>query len=322
MTVTRLLGFVWYRLNAYRVFPPLRVRPSLFRRSRLREVTGFSVYMLVQNVSNRLNYATDPMVIAAFLGTGAVAVWTVAQRLAEMTLRLTNQLNEVLFPVVVECDSAQRHDRLRELLLHGTRLSLALALPVGGVLMILADPVVVGWTGPHFRRRPYCVQLLALTVLVRVGTATAGTVLRGAGHHRLLANSNLVRSPGQHRAEYRPRPHARAARRGRRDSDPGRDPRLRDPGSGGLRAGGRAARAFCDGSGLAGAVARRVIALGGLALVRHRIAASLLACFGFGIGVGVLYLLLFIGVAIGRVDRVRYLGKLRGLTPRPALKVA
>ena len=321
MTVTRLLGFVWYRLNAYRVFPPLRVRPSLFRRARLREVTGFSVYMLVQNVSNRLNYATDPMVIAAFLGTGAVAVWTVAQRLAEMTLRLTNQLNEVLFPVVVECDSAQRHDRLRELLLHGTRLSLALALPVGGVLMILADPVVVGWTGPHFQAAAVLVQLLALNVLVRVGTATAGTVLRGAGHHRLLASSNFVAAlvniglsivlvrthglPGVAVATLIP-----VSVRGFAVLVPVACARA------GVRLGHFAMEAVWP------ALWPAAIALGGLALVRHRVAGSLLACFAFGIGVGVLYLLLFIGVAIGRVDRVRYLGKLRGLTPRPALKVA
>ena len=53
MTATRMLGYAAYRLNAYRVFPMLQIRPSLFRLARLREVTGFSVYMLLQDVSNR-----------------------------------------------------------------------------------------------------------------------------------------------------------------------------------------------------------------------------------------------------------------------------
>ena len=86
----------------------LRIRPALFRRARLREATGFSVYMLIQDAANKVNYASDPIVIAAVLSTGAVAVWTVAQRLADLVLRLTNQLNESLFPVVVDCDSARR----------------------------------------------------------------------------------------------------------------------------------------------------------------------------------------------------------------------
>ncbi len=95
MTATRMLGYIAYRSNAYRVFPLLQIRPSLFRLARLREVTGFGAFMLIQDVSNRMNYATDPMVIAAFLSTGAVAVWAVAQRLADVVMQLTNQLNEV-----------------------------------------------------------------------------------------------------------------------------------------------------------------------------------------------------------------------------------
>lgn len=321
MTATRMLGLFWYRLNAYRVFPLLRIRPSLFRRARLREVTGFSVYMLVQNVSNRVNYGTDPMVIAAFLATGAVAVWTVAQRLADMTLRLTNQINDVLFPVVVECDSAQRHDRLRELLLHGTRLSLALALPVGGVLVMLAEPIVIGWTGPAFRAAAVLLQLLVIVVLVRVSTATCGTVLRGAGHHRLLAISNLTAAavnialsivlvrthglPGVAVATLIP-----VAARGILILVPVACARARVP------LAQFATRAVWPALWPAG------FALGALALVRHRLDASLLACFACGLAIGVIYLMLFIGVAIGRTDRARYLAKLRGLTPRPALKVA
>ena len=43
-TAVRIFTYFVYRRNAYTIYPALRVRPSLFRRSRLREVTGFSVY--------------------------------------------------------------------------------------------------------------------------------------------------------------------------------------------------------------------------------------------------------------------------------------
>ena len=192
LTLTRMVGFLLYRVNAYRVFPLLRIRPTLFRWSRMREMAQFSVYMLVQDVSTRVNYAADPIVIAAFLSTGAVAVWTVAQRLADVVLQLTNQFNYVLFPVVVDCDTAQRDSRLRDLLLQGTRLSLATTLPIAGSLIVLAEPVIIGWTGSEFRASIPVLQLLTLVVLVRVGSATASTVLQGAGHLRLLSYSNFV----------------------------------------------------------------------------------------------------------------------------------
>ena len=49
----------------------LRIRPSLFRRDRLREVTGFSVYASVIDWANKLNYELDEVVIGVFLGSGA-----------------------------------------------------------------------------------------------------------------------------------------------------------------------------------------------------------------------------------------------------------
>jgi len=51
-------------------------------------------------------------VIGAFISSAAVALWTVPQRLAEMLQRLTNQLNGVLFPVVVDTDLVLPYDFL------------------------------------------------------------------------------------------------------------------------------------------------------------------------------------------------------------------
>ncbi|MEO5894715.1 MAG: oligosaccharide flippase family protein, partial [Vicinamibacterales bacterium] len=172
ITVARLLGYVGYRLNAYRVFSLLRIRPALFRRARLREVTGFGVYMMVQDGANKVNYATDPIIIAAALTSGAVAVWTVAQRLADVAIQLTNQLNYVLLPIVVDYDTARRDDRLTDLLVQGTRFSLATTLPVAGTMALLAEPVVVGWTGPAYAGAARVLEILALVVIVRVGSAT------------------------------------------------------------------------------------------------------------------------------------------------------
>src|SRR5262249_14729654 len=55
-TTVRVLALGLFAWNASRVFPGLQVRPSLFRRSRLQEVTGFSVYMFILDWSAKLNY--------------------------------------------------------------------------------------------------------------------------------------------------------------------------------------------------------------------------------------------------------------------------
>jgi O-antigen/teichoic acid export membrane protein len=321
MTATRMLGYVAYGINAHRVFPPLRVRPRFFRTERLHEATGFSVYALIQSGSTRLNYAADPLVIGAFLMTGAVAAWAVAQRLVDVVLHLSNRFNAHLFPVVVGAHTAQRDDQLGELLVQGTRLSLALALPVAGSLALLAEPVLVGWAGPVFRDSAILVQILAVVVLVRVGTNTAGVILRGGGRHRLLALSNLaaaianialsivlIRShglPGNAVATLVP-----TALRGAFILVPVACSRVGVP-----------PRRFLT-DAVWPAAWPAAIALGLLAFVSDGLHPSLLECLVYGAATGLLYELLFVGVAIGSQERRRYLARLRSIAGRPVLEAA
>ncbi len=193
-TSVRVLAYFVYRRNAYRVFPPLRIRPALFRRKRLREVTGFSIYASIINWANKLNYQADQVVIGMFLGSAAVAVWAPAERIISGVQRLTNQLNGVLFPTIVDSDASDQRRTLQQILLQGTRLSLVMVVPLATALFVLADPLVHAWLGDQASSVAGCIpviQVLAVAVVIRVGCATGNTVLKGAGEHRLLAWVNL-----------------------------------------------------------------------------------------------------------------------------------
>jgi O-antigen/teichoic acid export membrane protein len=84
-----------------------------------------------------------------------------------------------------------RVDRLRMMLLQGTRLSLAMVVLIATGLALLAHPLVMLWVGPEFSGSVPVIYILAAAVIVRVGNSTATTLLKGAGQHRLLALSNI-----------------------------------------------------------------------------------------------------------------------------------
>jgi O-antigen/teichoic acid export membrane protein len=191
-TAVHVLCYGAYRANAYRVFPSLRIRLKYVKATRLREVTAFSSILLLIEIAAKINYATDTMVIGAFMSTAAIAVWAVAQRLIAATRMLTNQLNSALFPVVVDNAAKGRPDRLRFVLIQGTRLSLAMVIPIASVLCLLAQPVVLVWVGPGFLESVPVIYLLAGVVTTRVGCATATTLLKGADRHKFLAGTNLA----------------------------------------------------------------------------------------------------------------------------------
>ena len=83
-TGVRVLALLVYRLNAYRVFPGLSIKWRLFSAERLREVSGFGIFMLLLDTAYKVNYSTDMLVIGAWLGAPAVALWAPAQRLSEL----------------------------------------------------------------------------------------------------------------------------------------------------------------------------------------------------------------------------------------------
>jgi O-antigen/teichoic acid export membrane protein len=191
-TTIRALSHIGYAVNAYRAYPGLRIRLSNIRLVRLREVTGFSCFILLIDLANKINYSTDAIVIGAFLGTVSIAIWTVAQRLIDATQIVTGQLNGAMFPIIVDTATLGQSDRLRRLFIQGTRISLAMVVPIATGLSLLAEPLVRAWVGPDFAEAVPVIYVLAIVVVIRVGNSTATTLLKGGGQHRLLANSNLL----------------------------------------------------------------------------------------------------------------------------------
>jgi O-antigen/teichoic acid export membrane protein len=193
-TAVRLLSLVAYRRSAYKAFPLLRIRWANVRKARLREVTAFSSYLLIIDVANKVSYTADAVVIGAVMSTAAVALYSVGQRLAGTMGRLTRVLGEKLFPTIVDTAALARRARLQLLFVQGTRLSLAMVIPMSAFIAVLAEPLVLAWVGPRFAASIPIVQILALVVAIRVGTMTSQSMLKGTDNHKFLAASAAIMS--------------------------------------------------------------------------------------------------------------------------------
>ena len=65
-------------------------------------------------------------------------------------------------------------------------------MPIGLTLVLMGDLLIRAWVGPDFSGSVIVVQLLALTVIVRVGSAVSTTLLKGAGDHKFVAYANVT----------------------------------------------------------------------------------------------------------------------------------
>jgi len=121
-------------------------------------------------------------------------VWAPAERIVSGIQRLTNQVNGVLFPLIVDSDTTQQQNRLQQILVQGTRFSLATVIPISAAVFVLADPLIRVWLRDKADEMAACIpvlQILTIAVVVRVGDATSTTLLKGTGKHKMLAWVNL-----------------------------------------------------------------------------------------------------------------------------------
>lgn len=188
-TLVRMAPYYLYCRNAKAVFPGLHLSFRLFRRERLREVTGFSIYLAITDWASRLNYAVDTFTIGIFLNTAAVGVYSVGLRLSEASFRMTNQLHSFLFPAIVEQATQGRVDAQRRLMVQASRFQLAVALALCGTVIAVADRLIRAWVGPGFEDGFLSAQLLAYVVVLRAWMGIPSSVLKGSGRPAFVATA-------------------------------------------------------------------------------------------------------------------------------------
>jgi O-antigen/teichoic acid export membrane protein len=188
-TLVRMAPYYLYRRNARAVFPALHLSLTYFRRERLRELTGFSVYLAVIDWASRINYTVDTFTIGIFLNTTAVGVYSVGLRLSEALFRMTNQLHTFLFPAVVHRATEGRLDDQRKLLIQAGRFQLAVAVALCGATVAVADVLIRTWVGPGFETGYLSAQILAYVVILRAWMGLPSTILKGSNHPAFVAKA-------------------------------------------------------------------------------------------------------------------------------------
>ena len=190
-TTVGLASYAAYAWTARRVFPELRIRPSSFDRALVRDVTAFSIYMLIIDVAVQIGFNLDNVVIGAALGTSTVAIYAVILRIAEYQRQLACQVNGFLFPLAVRFGAGGRASALESMLVEGTRIALILVTGVTICVIGFADPLIARWMGPGFEAGVVPLYVLAVAGVVLVGQGPLGNILLGTGRHRLVAYVSL-----------------------------------------------------------------------------------------------------------------------------------
>ena len=191
-TAVGVASFVAYAAAARRTFPGMRLSPSRFSFRHVHDVTSFSLYLFLISIAYHLATNIDNLVIGAYVGTAAIAVYTVAVRLSEYQRELCGKFTGFLFPLVVRFHETRNDEALRATLVDGTRIALTLVACVTLGLIAFGRGLVHIWMGSAFDATVVPMYVLALAGVVMVAQGPSGTILLGTGRHRMVAYASIA----------------------------------------------------------------------------------------------------------------------------------
>lgn len=170
-----------------RASPDLELDWGSASRHWVRRVFLYSSSTMAIQTAGQLRNKTDEIVIGGFLPVSSVTPYGIARRLSEAAQMLTRQFLRIILPLASQLEAQQDLGRIRALYLTGTRLTLAIFLPVGLGLAVLAKPVLSVWIGSEYSQYAYLVWILVAAGFVFVSQGPGSMILQGIARHKWVA---------------------------------------------------------------------------------------------------------------------------------------
>jgi len=190
--VTGVLPLFAMMVHVKRTVPEISLKPRYFDRRLVKEITSFSLYFSFIQIAGLIATRADAMIIKLFLPLQMVAIYSIGMRLAEKASYFCSHLNRVLSPVVAELHGAADESNIRAVWYRGTKITVAFATPFLLGLAVLAEPLILAWTGPDFRVAATVCRWLVAAAMINVFHGTTVNTLSMGGQQRFLAFTLLA----------------------------------------------------------------------------------------------------------------------------------
>ena len=143
-----LSGLIGYRLaKIYLPEAKFTLHWSAEHGKKLGSYAGLAVFVAL---GGRIIYYADTLVIGAFISVAAIAGYAVVLKLVELLRSLVNTGAAAVGTFASEQHALNQHDSLRKIWYEGTKWSLVITVPVGGIIILLRETIISHWVGAQY----------------------------------------------------------------------------------------------------------------------------------------------------------------------------
>lgn len=178
---------------AHRVCQGLRLHPSLVQWATIKDLFAFGVKTLIPSVSNLFLNQTTSILIVAYLGPAALALYSRPRSLILHVQTLVNKMAMTLTPTTSSLQSTADVKEIVDLLVKSARYALYLSLPMVLILAVFGGAIMRFWMGPRYAHgwMPAILAIGYLPVIVQLPTLS---MLAGLNAHGRAGIARFVAS--------------------------------------------------------------------------------------------------------------------------------
>lgn len=156
-----------------------------------RELLTFSIWLLLGQIVQTLNYRFDTLFVGFFLGNGPLGYYTFGDNLAVLPTReATGPIAQTLFPAFTQMKGNPA--RLRQAYMRAQMLLVVVALPLGCGFALIARPLVLAVIGAKWQPAVIIIQVLSSVFAIQTLATTLPALAMAMGETRTLFRRDLA----------------------------------------------------------------------------------------------------------------------------------
>ncbi|MDP9223543.1 MAG: oligosaccharide flippase family protein [Actinomycetota bacterium] len=166
---------------------PYRFRRDLVSRRETQSFLALSGYFFLAGLSDFVIYSLDRTILGAFRSAATVGLYEGPVRAHNLVRDVQATLVGPVLPAAVRYRTEGDIERMRELLVRGTRYTVAVIAPLALVLAVLARPILEAWLGSKFDAAVPAMSILVGYWIIYANTAVGWNMLVAIGQVRKFA---------------------------------------------------------------------------------------------------------------------------------------
>lgn len=195
IVATTVMNLIFIAVNIYYCFVVLKVKIKFrkFELKILKEISGYSFFVFLNIIVDKIYWSTDQFILGAVSGTIAVAIYSVASTINTYYMNFSTAISGVFLPKVTSMVTKNASDEeISELFIKTGRIQYIIMAFILGGFLILGKEFMTVWAGSDYVDAYYICLVVMIPLTIPLIQNLGITILQAKNMHKFRSEIYIV----------------------------------------------------------------------------------------------------------------------------------